>query len=106
MLQTVHWGGGGVKGHAFNFIGLRYSIFLIVKLLFIGVCSIILIIKYSKYRMNAKLWWLLPILLILNITRDDTNQIYDNPYCFYKQLYKTYLNRIEHLNELIPQRIG
>ena len=55
MLQPVHWGGGS-EGHAFNVIGLRYLEFQIAKLLFIGVCNIILIIKYSKSRMNNKLW--------------------------------------------------
>ena len=45
MVQPVYWAGGGgevgVKGHAFNVIGLRFQEFIITKLLLIGVYNII-----------------------------------------------------------------
>ena len=48
MLQSVYWGGGGVKRQAFNVIGLRYVKKRVYNIIY-------LIIKYSKSRKNMKL---------------------------------------------------
>ena len=65
-------GGGGIKGHAFNVIGLRYEEFIIIKLLFIGVYNKIFNYQIPEKKINydgfLEIMLSLLILILLNKT--------------------------------------